>query len=734
MVQLSQSNVSAGDVPVSASVCEQPALSSLLADVEDHALCRQQERQQQEFTYQNQLVQVRLGLASSLFTALRAKHAPTAAHSLRVALICSAWAEMLELDSEHRDALEVAALLHDIGKIGVPDCVLLKPSRLTEEEITVLNRRHDYAREILGACCASEAVLQIIHYSAAWYDGSRLEYDRSGNELPIGARMLAVADAYDAMTSDCVFRQGYSRQRAMAELIEHSETQFDPTVVRLFSRLLAADQNRINARMASRWLRQLKTASGSEFWRLHDTKPVHEHAVIDGLFHRHLLENMKDAVILVDADFNLLRWNRAAENLTGRAPSKVIDTKWYPGLIELRDENYKLVTEEKCPVTEAIRTGATFTRRYHVTNGKGEKVSVTAVISPINGSDGVTYGVTVMLRDASSEVVLQERVETLHAKATTDPLTGIANRAEFDRALREFVESHSRRNCPFSLIITDLDYFKKINDRFGHQAGDEALIAFASLLEKHRQPDDVVARYGGEEFVMLCANCDNAEAAMRAEQVRLALAAKPQPMMGGKCITASFGVTELQAGDTAETVLRRADRALLQAKDDGRNKVVHLGLGLSGEAHSGNRQRRRWCFWQSRRPANDQLLERQLITAVPLKLAAEKLRGFISDHNADVLTINQNQVSLRIAGKHVPSAKKRVDRSTDFLVDLQFEEVHIDLTREGKGVDVRTIVQVKIRPKRQRDRRNCDAIDRARLLLASAKSYLAAQDYLEAWR
>ena len=93
-----------------------------------------------ELTLENKLMQVRLGIASSLFAALRAKHAPTAHHSLRVALSCSAWGAMLGLTDVQRDELEVASLLHDIGKIGVPDTILLKPSPLTADEYQVVER------------------------------------------------------------------------------------------------------------------------------------------------------------------------------------------------------------------------------------------------------------------------------------------------------------------------------------------------------------------------------------------------------------------------------------------------------------------------------------------------------------------------------------------------------------------------------------------------------------------
>ena len=174
--------------------------------------------------------------------------------------------------------------------------------------------------------------------------------------------------------------------------------------------------------------------------------------------------------------------------------------------------------------------------------------------------------------------------------------------------------------------MCDLDHFKSVNDTYGHQAGDEAIKSLAALLKGACRPGDLVARYGGEEFVMLCADCDNAAAARRAEQVRMALAQMPQPKLNGRPITVSFGVTEIQPGDTAETMLRRADRALLMAKAKGRNTVVQLGTGgVRPQATKPSAAARR-----RRSPA--QLIEQTLWTPVPLQMAIEKLRGFVADH------------------------------------------------------------------------------------------------------
>ena len=136
-----------------------------------------------ELAMENELVQVRLGIASSLFAALRAKHAPTAHHSLRVALGCSAWSAMLGLADDERSALEVASLLHDLGKIGVADSILLKPAGLTPDEYHVIERHRHVGTEILRNCCASPGVLEIVRHAGDWFDGSREGATLKGEQL-----------------------------------------------------------------------------------------------------------------------------------------------------------------------------------------------------------------------------------------------------------------------------------------------------------------------------------------------------------------------------------------------------------------------------------------------------------------------------------------------------------------------------------------------------------------------
>jgi diguanylate cyclase (GGDEF)-like protein/PAS domain S-box-containing protein len=702
-------------------------LSSLLSSLEEGGCADPMAQSPPDEIHQSQLARNRLGVASSLFTALRAKHAPTAAHCLRVALGVSSWSLALKFSESQRDLVEVASLLHDIGKIGVPDHVLVKPGKLTGEELLLMERHCQIGREILSGCCASPELLDVVKYATAWYDGSKHGFDRQGDDLPLGSRMIAIVDAFDAMTTDHVYRRAMSRERAMAELYACAASQFDAELVKSFCNLLGDRQGEFQGDVARRWLQQIQPDSSNSLWALRPVGRSQTESRGEAAFHDRLLDTMRDGVLFVDDQLVVLMWNRAAERLTGVACSSVLGHQWSPALVQLHDERDQPVNDTDCPVVDAMRSGVQTLRRLSVAGRAGRRISVDLHVAPVSTTGGQVRGAALILHDASSQITLEERVQTLHERATRDPLTRVANRAEFDRVFPKFVETHLEQGLPCSLIICDVDHFKRVNDTHGHQAGDEALVTFASLLKRGARAGDLVSRYGGEEFVVLCADCDNATATRRAEEMRRAVAETPQPVLGNKHITASFGVTEIQGGDTPDTFLRRADRALLQAKDGGRNLVVQLGTGINdpqgGSGKSG--------FWGwLRGTPGETLLERSLITIVPLKVAAEKLRGFVADHHAELLSIEDNRVCLKIDGQYTPLVRRSSDRPVPFVIEMTFEE-----RRPPEGArstdTLGTIIHVQVRPRRQRDRRRREAMERARQLLVSLKSYLMAHDHTE---
>ncbi len=722
---------SARSVPAGPSTAEQrvDVLASYFENLDESR--GDSETRKREAGLQQNLAHKRLGVASSLFLALRAKHPPTAAHSLRTSLACSSWAASLGMPEALRDALEIAALLHDVGKIGVPDYILMKPGRLMGEELLSMDRHRQLGQEILTACCDSPAVLEVIRYSGAWFDGSREGYDRAGHELPLGTRMLSIADAYDSMTTDHVYRRALSRERAIAELFAFAGTQFDPRLVREFAKLAITDGLGLNSALARRWLKEIQPEETQVYLRSVESQPIAPASPpsrVSDDFYTRLLDSMHDGVFFVSRDLRVLHWNRAAERLTGIRGPALLDKQFVPSVLQMCQESGEPIQDYECPVANAIVTGVQTLNRVKIAGRNNQPVLINLHLVPIPGALQESKGAAVILHDASSQVSLEERVQKLHERATQDPLTKVANRAEFDRVLAEFVDTHLHAGVPCSLIICDIDHFKKINDVHGHQAGDEALISFAATLRQFVATGDLVARYGGEEFVMLCASCDNATATERAEEIRKTIATTPQSMLAGRCITVSFGVTEIQGGDTPETMLRRADRALLQAKDTGRNKVVQLGSGLN-EPPAVRERRKSWLAGLFTSGSGEDLtVRRELVTSVPLKIAAEKLKGFISDHHAEIVEVAENKATIKIDGPNSPLQRRQSDRAIPFMIRLEFQEVRFHPNGLPNSWALQTSIRVELSPARKRDRRRRDVEERSSQLLFSLKSYFMAQN------
>jgi diguanylate cyclase (GGDEF)-like protein len=677
-------------------------------------------------TVDDRLVQARLGVAASLFTALECKNAAMAGHGLRVALSCSGWAIAMRLSEEERDAIEVAALLHDIGMVGAPDQILLKPSTLSADEKAVMDRSRKMSLNILRRSCASRQVLEIVENLPAWYDGSRSGFPASGAEMPLGARMIAIVEAFDAMTTDHVYRTAFSQERAMAELFACAGTQFDGGLVAQFEEFHRQDQAALRGEAASRWLQLLASTTVNSGWEFNgNTAPAVEPA-IDAMFQGRLLDTMYDAVMFIDAVNRVVLWNRGAERLTGIAAASIRGQLWNPVLLGISDEKGNAISETDCPVYTALHSGVQSLRRLTMLGRRQQPVAVDSHAIPVIDQKGVTHGAVLLFHDASSETSLEQRCQSLHEKATKDPLTQVANRAEFDRVHAMFVDAHQQQQVPCSLLMCDLDRFKLVNDTYGHQAGDDVIKSLASLLKSSCRTGDLVARYGGEEFVVLCADCDNASAARRAKQVCKALSQIAQPKMEGKSVTVSIGVTEIQPGDTPETMLRRADRALLMAKAAGRNTVIQLGTGIGSEAEMDAAQPSNGRCKPSR---PSELIEQHLVTPVPVKIAVEKLRGFVADHQARIISVDGNQVRMEISDKPVGRLRRLTDRPVTFCFDLLMEEEqHAAKSAISDASITRTKIKVQVSTRGARNRRQADMTPKARALLVSFRSYLMATE------
>ena len=168
--------------------------------------------------------------------------------------------------------------------------------------------------------------------------------------------------------------------------------------------------------------------------------------------------------------------------------------------------------------------------------------------------------------------ILQQNEIVIKELMLTDPLTGVANRRHLDERLDLESKRIQRYGGSLSIIITDIDHFKKINDSHGHHAGDEVLKLFAKLIQESIRATDFVGRFGGEEFVMLLPETDIDSAHNLAERIRQALESTSRLSIETG-VTASFGVASTRKQEAAEMILRSADQALYRAKQAGRNQV-----------------------------------------------------------------------------------------------------------------------------------------------------------------
>lgn len=168
----------------------------------------------------------------------------------------------------------------------------------------------------------------------------------------------------------------------------------------------------------------------------------------------------------------------------------------------------------------------------------------------------------------------REHLEVQRQKALIDPLTGLPNRAAWSERLEQEVNAWHQRGNNLSLAMLDLDHFKRINDGYGHLAGDKVLKIIATVLRKRLRPNDFIARFGGEEFVLLMPNSSLSDALAVGETLRAAIQACPFHFKGEPVtITVSMGMAQFQPGERSDLALERADEALYRAKAAGRNQV-----------------------------------------------------------------------------------------------------------------------------------------------------------------
>ncbi|MDB2686488.1 diguanylate cyclase [Mariniblastus sp.] len=395
------------------------------------------------------------------------------------------------------------------------------------------------------------------------------------------------------------------------------------------------------------------------------------------LFRQCLLNSMTDGAVFLDRKLQVTAWNQRLERMTGLAAKNMLNQRYDHKMFKFRDPaTGESVSEKLDPIALLLKSVQVVNESYRITDASNRELRIQLTATPVIDADQQFCGCVLLIHDDSAALNLQRQLRDLHALSILDPLTQVSNRNGFERAMDFFVAKHEQSNTPYSLIICDIDFFKQINDNYNHHIGDQALVAFAQLLQTLVSDRDVLARFGGEEFVILCDNCDLKDAASRAEKIRHTLNKTPMKMLDGKFITASFGVAELQPLESSTELFVRADTALIEAKETGRNRVVtsetdHNTLYAKHDS--------------LREPVTDglswpSLTEKPIInskfrTRTPISVLVEKLRGFIVEMDAELRAVESNHAAMMIEFEDPSdfSRKGRFEVRIDFLEDTEGE-------------------------------------------------------------
>jgi diguanylate cyclase (GGDEF)-like protein/PAS domain S-box-containing protein len=295
--------------------------------------------------------------------------------------------------------------------------------------------------------------------------------------------------------------------------------------------------------------------------------------------HELINENVKNGILIVDDHLRMIDFNPAAAKLLSLdhtknvgAPIQSMESFW--GKIENHFDRY-------------------LTKRIEISAQSSSKKYLDVYISPLHDHRKRFLGWAVIMDDISTHKQAEKELQTvnrrlkqqlgeiqdlqdkLHEQAMRDPITGVYNRRFLEETLSREISHAQRKGHPLSIIMLDIDFFKKVNDSFGHKIGDDVLISLSKLLQTETRDSDCVSRYGGDEFVLVMPEMTKEDAFQRAEHWRKAIKSKKKLIGEYRIsITVSLGISTFPAnGSNSEELFKAADEALYQAKATGRDRT-----------------------------------------------------------------------------------------------------------------------------------------------------------------
>jgi diguanylate cyclase (GGDEF)-like protein/putative nucleotidyltransferase with HDIG domain len=567
----------------------------------------------------------------SLALAIEAKDHTSHKHLQRVRVFAVGLARELDFSADEIEALRAAALLHDIGKLAIPEHIINKPGRLTPEEFEKMKIHPLVGSEILQRVAFPYPVAPIVRSHHERWDGTGYPDGLKGESIPRGARVLAAVDCLDALASHRQYRNAISLDSAMDKVESMAGSAFDPQVVEVLKQhyrqleILAGTASIGSDGTAPS--ADLRIEAGLEIAAGFEDSPASSGAANETDFLSSIASARQEAQTMFELSQDLGNSLSLGETLSvlsvrlrkmipydSMAVFLLKDGKLIPELVS--GDNFRLLSALNIGLGQGI-CGWVAEKLKPIVNGNPELEagyvsdpakfttlrSVLAV--PLEGLNGVV-GVLAMYRadrDAfsadhlrvllavSSKIALSVenalKYQQAEDSATTDYLTGLPNaRSLFLHLSREL--SRCRRTATsLAVMVCDLDNFKQVNDLYGHLEGDNLLKDFAGHLKESCRGYDYVARMGGDEFVIVAPGMSPEAADEKISRLNQLAIEAGRKIAGRDLIALSVGTAFCpQDSFDVERLLAEADRRMYSMK-----KIHHSGPEHNGDVKAGNRSR-----------------------------------------------------------------------------------------------------------------------------------------------
>jgi diguanylate cyclase (GGDEF)-like protein/PAS domain S-box-containing protein len=301
-------------------------------------------------------------------------------------------------------------------------------------------------------------------------------------------------------------------------------------------------------------------------------------AKTDGL-HKELLDSLFDGVYSVNRKGAITYWNKAAETITGYSESDVLGKDCAEGLLEHVNEKGRSLCHSGCPIKACMRDGKRREMNVYLKRKDGHMLPTLLKVTAVRNERGQIVGGLQCFGDNSSLLAMREKAAELEKMALIDPLTCIGNRRYADISLQNKISELKRYGWPFGVMFIDIDNFKRVNDSYGHAAGDEMLKRVAQEMYSNLRSFDFIFRWGGEEFLVIVTNIDKNRLRKSAERLRT-MVQNTRLSLGKDIIqvSISIGGTMTLPEDTEKSIFGRIDAFMYDCKKAGKNKCIIDGV------------------------------------------------------------------------------------------------------------------------------------------------------------